>query len=58
MLVLNIASYMGGVDLWQKEDSYENKLGLQSMDDKTLEIVCITGAWHLGKLQVHTEVLS
>lgn len=57
MLVLNIASYMGGVDLWQKEDSYENKLGLQSMDDQTLEIVCVTGAWHLGKLQVHTEVL-
>lgn len=52
VLVLNIASYMGGVDLWQKDDSYENKLDLQSMDDKTLEIVCVTGAWHLGKLQV------
>ncbi|KAJ3703549.1 hypothetical protein LUZ61_007254 [Rhynchospora tenuis] len=52
VLVLNIASYMGGVDLWQNEDSYDTKLDTQSMDDKTLEVVCVTGAWHLGKLQV------
>ncbi|KAL2465187.1 Diacylglycerol kinase 1 [Abeliophyllum distichum] len=52
VLVANIGSYMGGVDLWQNEDeSYEN-FDPQSMHDKVLEIVSISGTWHLGKLQV------
>lgn len=52
VLVANIGSYMGGVDLWQNEDeSYEN-FDPQSMHDKILEVVSISGTWHLGKLQV------
>lgn len=52
MLVLNIGSYMGGVDLWQNDYEHDDDFGLQSMHDKTLEVVCISGTWHLGKLQV------
>ncbi|XP_010912742.2 diacylglycerol kinase 2 [Elaeis guineensis] len=52
VLVLNIGSYMGGVDLWQNDYEHDDDFGLQSMHDKTLEVVCISGTWHLGKLQV------
>ncbi|RZS25054.1 hypothetical protein BHM03_00058201, partial [Ensete ventricosum] len=53
VLVLNISSYMGGVDLWQNDYEHDDDdFDMQSMHDKTLEVVCISGAWHLGKLQV------
>jgi len=52
VIVLNIGSYMGGVDLWQNENVYDEDFDLQSMHDKALEVVCISGTWHLGKLQV------
>ncbi|KAM7258319.1 hypothetical protein ACFE04_014060 [Oxalis oulophora] len=52
LIVLNIGSYMGGVDLWQNDNDHEDNFKLQSMHDKTLEVVCVCGAWHLGKLQV------
>nr|CAD1819901.1 unnamed protein product [Ananas comosus var. bracteatus] len=52
VLVLNIGSYMGGVDLWQNDYDHDDDFDLQSMHDKTLEVVCISGTWHLGKLQV------
>lgn len=52
LIVLNIGSYMGGVDLWQNDYEHDDDFNLQSMHDKTLEVVCISGAWHLGKLQV------
>ncbi|ONK77299.1 uncharacterized protein A4U43_C02F5110 [Asparagus officinalis] len=52
VIVLNIASYMGGVELWQNDYEHDDDFGLQSMHDKTLEVVCISGTWHLGKLQV------
>ncbi|KAL5998427.1 Diacylglycerol kinase 2 [Asimina triloba] len=52
VLVLNIGSYMGGVDLWQNDYEHDDDFELQSMHDKMLEVVCISGAWHLGKLQV------
>uniref|UniRef100_A0A1D1XH36 Diacylglycerol kinase n=1 Tax=Anthurium amnicola TaxID=1678845 RepID=A0A1D1XH36_9ARAE len=52
VLVLNIGSYMGGVDLWQNDYEHDDDFGLQSMHDKALEVVCISGTWHLGKLQV------
>ncbi|XP_073014015.1 diacylglycerol kinase 2 [Typha latifolia] len=52
ILVLNIGSYMGGVDLWQNDYDHDDDFHLQSMHDKTLEVVCISGTWHLGKLQV------
>ncbi|KAF9608424.1 hypothetical protein IFM89_009790 [Coptis chinensis] len=52
VIVLNIGSYMGGVDLWQNDYDHDDDFNLQSMHDKMLEVVCISGAWHLGKLQV------
>ena len=52
MLVANIGSYMGGVDLWQNEDETYDNFDPQSMHDKVLEVVSISGTWHLGKLQV------
>eukprot|EP00850_Spirogloea_muscicola_P007968 SM000041S15527 [mRNA] locus=s41:656264:658893:+ [translate_table: standard] len=52
VLLLNIGSYMGGVDLWQSDDAHAEALGPQLMDDQKLEVVAIFGAWHLGKLQV------
>ena len=48
----NIGSYMGGVDLWQNEDENYDNFDPQSMHDKMLEVVSISGTWHLGKLQV------
>ncbi|KAI4343493.1 hypothetical protein L6164_010834 [Bauhinia variegata] len=52
LIVLNIGSYMGGVDLWQNDYEHDDDFCLQSMHDKMLEVVCVCGAWHLGKLQV------
>lgn len=52
LIVLNIGSYMGGVDLWQNDYEHDDDFNLQCMHDKMLEVVCISGAWHLGKLQV------
>ncbi|XP_014509356.1 diacylglycerol kinase 2 [Vigna radiata var. radiata] len=52
LIVLNIGSYMGGVDLWQNGYEHDDDFSLQSMHDKMLEVVCVCGAWHLGKLQV------
>ncbi|XP_057971663.1 diacylglycerol kinase 2 isoform X2 [Malania oleifera] len=52
LIVLNISSYMGGVDLWQNDYDHDDDFDLQSIHDKMLEVVCICGAWHLGKLQV------
>lgn len=52
LIVLNIGSYMGGVDLWQNDYEHDDQFSHQYMHDKMLEVVCISGAWHLGKLQV------
>ncbi|KAK7358765.1 hypothetical protein VNO77_00704 [Canavalia gladiata] len=52
LIVLNIGSYMGGVDLWQNDRERDDDFSLQSMHDKMLEVVSVCGAWHLGKLQV------
>lgn len=53
LIILNISSYMGGVDLWQNDLEHADKFSLQSMHDKMLEVVSVCGAWHLGKLQVY-----
>lgn len=50
--MLNIGSYMGGVDLWQNEYEHDDNFSVQCMYDKMLEVVSVCGAWHLGKLQV------
>ncbi|KAJ4841429.1 Diacylglycerol kinase [Turnera subulata] len=52
ILLVNIGSYMGGVDLWKNEDETYDNFDPQSMHDKLLEVVSISGTWHLGKLQV------
>ncbi|KAH7277215.1 hypothetical protein KP509_39G040200 [Ceratopteris richardii] len=52
VLIINISSYMGGVDLWQNEEEHDDEFGSQSMHDRLLEVVGICGTWHLGKLQV------
>ncbi|KAJ0235308.1 Diacylglycerol kinase 1 [Hirschfeldia incana] len=52
VLVANIGSYMGGVDLWQNEDETYENFDPQSIHDKVVEVVSISGTWHLGKLQV------
>lgn len=43
---------MGGVDLWQNDYEHDDNFSIQCMHDKMLEVVCVRGAWHLGKLQV------
>ncbi|XP_062202692.1 diacylglycerol kinase 1-like [Phragmites australis] len=52
ILVANIRSYMGGVDLWKNEDDVSDAYLPQSMHDKKLEVVSFTGMLHLGRLQV------
>jgi len=52
VIVMNIPSYMGGVDLWQNDNDHDDDFSLQSIHDQMLEVVCISGTWHLGKLQV------
>ncbi|WVZ57296.1 hypothetical protein U9M48_007700 [Paspalum notatum var. saurae] len=52
VLVANIPSYMGGVDLWQDEGENPENFDPQSIHDKMLEVVSIAGTWHLGTLQV------
>ncbi|KAJ8536302.1 hypothetical protein K7X08_034703 [Anisodus acutangulus] len=42
----------GGVDLWQNEYEHYDNFDPQSMHDKMLVAVSISGTWHLGKLQV------
>lgn len=52
LIVLNIGSYMGGVDLWQNDYEHDDNFNHQYIHDKMLEVVCVSGSWHLGKLQV------
>ncbi|PKA66725.1 Diacylglycerol kinase 2 [Apostasia shenzhenica] len=52
VIVLNIGSYMGGIDLWKNDYDHYDDFAVQSMHDKMLEVVCISGTWHLGKLQI------
>ncbi|XP_010274308.1 PREDICTED: diacylglycerol kinase 2-like isoform X2 [Nelumbo nucifera] len=52
VIVLNIGSYMAGVDLWQNDYEHDDDFNLQCMHDKMLEVVSVCGAWHLGKLRV------
>ncbi|GKB26925.1 reverse transcriptase domain, reverse transcriptase zinc-binding domain protein, partial [Tanacetum coccineum] len=51
VLIANIGSYIGGVDLWQNENHNNDNFDPQSMHDKRLEVVSISGSWHLEKLQ-------
>ncbi|KAL9257309.1 Diacylglycerol kinase 2-like protein [Drosera capensis] len=51
LIVLNISSYMGGVDHWQNDNDHADNFNLQLMHDRILEVVAVSGAWHLGKLQ-------
>lgn len=63
ILLLNIPSYMGGVDLWASGHAADGHArhrtwpehddnARQSFSDKRLELVAVYGSWHLGQLQV------
>jgi hypothetical protein len=54
VLLVNIPSYMGGVDLWASSTGHTTSCnaGKQSMSDGMLEIVAVYGSWHLGRLTV------
>lgn len=56
VLVANIPSYMGGVDLWKSEDDNPDNFDPQSIHDKMIEVVSISGTWHLGTLQVNKHI--
>jgi diacylglycerol kinase (ATP) len=58
ILVANIRSYMGGVDLWKNEDDASDTYLPQFMHDKKLEVVSFTGMLHLGRLQVWKSTSS
>jgi len=51
IIITNISSYMGGVDVWEKSQGQINKSS-SSMNDKKLELVAVYGSFHLGRLQV------
>lgn len=51
VMVVNIGSYMGGVNVWERSDGKIPK-SHSSMDDGLLEVVAVYGSFHLGKLQV------
>lgn len=51
VLVVNIASYMGGIDVWQRSEGSVEKHE-QSMSDGLLEVLAVYGSFHLGKLTV------
>ena len=56
ILILNVASYMGGVDVWggseNESDIEEELFGRQRMNDGLIEVVGVGGPFHLGQLQV------
>ncbi|KAK9817740.1 hypothetical protein WJX72_001471 [[Myrmecia] bisecta] len=54
ILLLNINSYMGGVDLWGSGATGppHQDQAPQSFCDGRLEVVAVYGTWHLGQLQV------
>uniref|UniRef100_A0A1D2A372 Diacylglycerol kinase n=1 Tax=Auxenochlorella protothecoides TaxID=3075 RepID=A0A1D2A372_AUXPR len=54
LMLLNINSFMGGVDLWatSSEAGLEQTLQPQRLWDGKLELAAVFGIWHLGKLQI------
>lgn len=52
IIIGNISSYMGGIDLWASGQGPGAVQGSQSMCDGKLEIVAVGGSWHLGQLTV------
>ena len=57
VMLLNIQSYMGGVDLWAGSDApaAAGPSTPQSFDDGQLEVVGVWGVLHLGQLQVRGQ---
>lgn len=51
VLIVNIASYMGGINIWEQSDGKIEKKK-QSMNDGKLEVLAVYGSFHLGKLTV------
>uniref|UniRef100_A0A061RH00 diacylglycerol kinase (ATP) n=1 Tax=Tetraselmis sp. GSL018 TaxID=582737 RepID=A0A061RH00_9CHLO len=63
LMILNITSYMGGVNLWtcgrapegyaaNRPPGFGGGAPAQSMSDGIIEVVAVYGTWHLGQLQV------
>lgn len=55
ILLLNIPSYMGGVNIWASGRPAGPPAAVerpQSMCDRRLEVVAVYGSWHLGRMQV------
>jgi len=50
LIILNLASYMGGTDLWNVGRASQ-KYTTPSISDGKLEIVGVTGVFHMGRIQ-------
>jgi len=51
IMILNLPNYAGGADLWSSSDYDDYKP--QSVGDQLIEIVAITGSFHMGTIQVN-----
>jgi len=52
VMILNLPSYAGGSNLWGETDN-NAAYSAQAIDDKMLEIVAITGSFHMGTIHVN-----
>jgi len=53
VIVLNVSSYSGGVNMWGNVDQDDPKYKPQRIDDQLLEVVGIHGSHHMGQIQAH-----
>lgn len=51
LIFLNLPSYSGGTDLWGEPSSSEN-FKVPAIDDGLIELVGISGSFHMGTIQV------
>lgn len=51
LLIVNIESYMGGMNVWKLSEGDVDS-GEQCMQDKKVEVVAVYGSFHLGTLMI------